>query len=184
MGAFDYGAYTKGMDGRDDPRLGAAIFAIKRELIYNGYSKNIVLDLPYFGDAVYQRLKEFQAAHNISTSIGKAGQTTLTELFRKRVNATETKYDLPSGALGKKLRLESGYDPVAIGWADPKDTGIAQINIGIHTSVSQMEAFDPEFAIDWAGKYIRNNFEVISNKANVMKAARAAYNIGNTYAYQ
>jgi hypothetical protein len=149
MGAFDYGAYKKDMDGRDDPRLAAAIRAIKRELIYNGFGKNIEPDLAYFGDAVHNRVREFQASRlPVIPADGQCGQKTLTELFRKRVIAVENEYLIPRGALGKKLKLESGYDPVAIGYVDPDDTGIAQINIGIHASVSKSEAFDPAFAID------------------------------------
>lgn len=179
IGAFDYGSYTKGMNGGKDPRLAAAIKAIKRELVYNGFDKNIDVTTPVFGDAAYQRLKEFQLSKGIVTGLGKAGQTTLTELFRKRVEATEAKYDLPEGALGKKLKLESGYDPVAIGFVDKNDLGIAQINVGIHQSVSKDEAFDPAFAIDWAGRYIRSNHDLIARQMGVMTAARAAYNIGN-----
>ena len=114
MGAFDYGRYQKGMDGRNDPRLAAAIIGIKKELIYNGFARNVNPELAYFGDAVSNRLKEFQGLKGLVVD-GQAGQLTLTELFRKRVIFTEDKYELSTGALGKKLKLESGYDPVAIG---------------------------------------------------------------------
>ena len=147
MGAYDYGRYQKGMDGRNDSRLAAGIIAIKKELIYNGFDKNIDTELPYFGDAVSNRLKEFQASKGLQVD-GQAGQLTLTELFRKRVVATEKKFELTTGALGKKLKLESGYDPIAIGYVDPLDTGIAQINLNAHPDVSKEEAFDPGFAIN------------------------------------
>ncbi len=147
MGAFDYGRYQKGMDGRNDARLGAAIIAIKKELIYNGFDQNVNPELAYFGDAVANRLKEFQASKGLQVD-GQAGQVTLTELFRKRVVLTEKKFELTTGALGKKLKLESGYDPIAIGYVDPLDTGIAQINLGAHPDVTKDEAFDPEFAIN------------------------------------
>jgi hypothetical protein len=148
MGAFDYGSYTKGMNGGKDARLAAGIQAIKKELIYNGYGDGIDLNNTVFGAAVDKRLREFQTDHGITSGLGKAGQTTLTELFRKRVVATEKKYELTPGALGKKLKLESGYDPIAVGYVDPKDTGIAQINLGAHPDVTVEEAFDPAFAID------------------------------------
>ncbi len=182
MGAFEYGSYRRGQDGKNDPRLLAAITAIKNELIYNGYGEGIDTTVTHFGITVEQRLKQFQTAKGLKAD-GQAGQTTLTELFRKRVVATENKYDLSTGALGKKLRLESGYDPVAIGYVDPKDTGIAQINLGIHSSVTKEQAFDPAFAIDWAGRYVRGQYDAIADRANVMKAARAAYNVGNGNAY-
>ena len=183
MGAFEYGAYRRGQDGKNDPRLLAAITAIKKELIYNGYGEGIDLTVTHFGATVEKRLKEFQASRLITPVDGKAGMKTLMELFRKRVQTTETKYELSSGSIGKLLKLESGYDPVALGYVDPDDTGIAQINLRIHSSISVAQAYDPAFAIDWTGRYLSGQYDAIASRANVMKAARAAYNVGNGNAY-
>lgn len=147
MSAFEYGAYRRGQDGKNDPRLLAAITAIKKELIYNGYGEGIDLTVTHFGISVENRLKEFQSDVGLKVD-GRAGQTTLTELFRKRVKVTEREYELSTGSIGKMLKLESGYDPVALGYVDPDDTGIAQINLRIHSSISVAQAYDPAFAID------------------------------------
>ena len=55
IGAFDYGFYKQGMDGRNDARLGAGLIAIKAELVFNGFDDKIVLN-PVFGEAAANRL--------------------------------------------------------------------------------------------------------------------------------
>jgi hypothetical protein len=185
MGAFDYGSYTGTPPTRagDDARLAAACVALKKELDFNGFGSNLVVDTPVLGEAFTNRVKEFQAAKDITVS-GKVGAATAKELFRKRVEAKEDEFGFPRGTIGKKLVLESACDPVAIGGTDPDDSGIAQINVRIHTGVSLAEAFDPEFAIDWVANYLKGNHARIIREVNVMKAARASYNIGVEYAKQ
>lgn len=183
MGAWEYNGYHSITRAYDDPRLGAALVAVKRELKYNGYGTNLVTDTPVFGDAAENRTIEFQRDHGI-TPDGIIGPGTASELFRRRINMTEARYGLPTGSIGKQIKLESNFDPVATGYADPDDTGIAQINLRIHSSITKDQAFDPAFAIDWMGQYISSSQDAVVKNANVMKAARAAYNIGNTYATQ
>lgn len=180
MGAFDYGFYKQGMDGRNDTRLGDALVAIKAELIYNGFGSNIILN-PVFGEAAANRLKDFQTSRGINAD-GVAGPNTLKELFRKRVESTEDAFGFDRGMLGKQIWLESEFDPVAKGVVDPDDTGIAQINLRIHSNVTEAQAYDPVFSIRWAALYIQDANTQIIQEANVMKAARAAYNIGTEYA--
>jgi peptidoglycan hydrolase-like protein with peptidoglycan-binding domain len=184
MGAFDYGSYQKGMDGRDDARLGAAIIAIKNELRFNNSARPAMVgDLPFFGDAVSNSVKDFQEKVGL-TPDGVCGSRTLKELFRKRIEAAEDANGLLRGVLGKKTSLESGFDPVAVGFVDNDDKGICQINTRIHTSVTEGKAFDPAFAIPWAAAFIASNKNKIEHDLNTLKAARAAYNIGGVYARQ
>lgn len=183
MGAWDFGAYKRGMDGRNDARLGVAIMSIKKELIYNGFDTGIVLDLPYFGDAVANRTKDFQTAHSLPVD-GAVGSKTAIELYRKRVGDLEGKYRLPTAALGKLIKLESLYDPAARGVVDPLDTGISQINLSAHPDVTEDQAYDSSFALDWTCRHIVGSFNNIAKNVDVIKAARAAYNIGDTYAAQ
>lgn len=183
MGAWDYGAYKRGMNAQGDDRLQAALTALRIELAYNGFGKNLILNSPGFGEAMENRVKEFQADRGLKVD-GQIGMTTAKELFRRRVSTIEGTYSLPQGALGKQLLLESAYDPVAIGSVDPSDHGIAQINLNMHKDVSVAQAYDPIFAIEWSAQYIRTAFDHVTSDANVMKAARAAYNIGETYAAQ
>lgn len=181
MGAYEFGYYKKGMDGRNDSRLGAAIIAIKKELIFNGYDKGVDITLPYLGDAVTNRIGEFQTSKGLKAD-EVAGPTTLKELFRKRVESIEDAFDLWRGTLGRQLWLESAFDPVAKGVVDPEDTGIAQINLRIHSTVTEAQAFDPNFSFRWAAQYIVDARDRIVDEIDALKAARAAYNIGTEYA--
>jgi peptidoglycan hydrolase-like protein with peptidoglycan-binding domain len=181
VGAFDYGRYRLGQDGRNDPRLGAAILAIKRELVFNGFARPAMdVDLLFYGEAVANSVKDFQKAKGLVAD-GECGQVTLRELFRERILGAEIGRGLPAGALGRKIALESAFDPVAVGFSDPADKGIAQINTRIH-SILDRDAFNAVFSIHWAADYIWSQKKEIERRANTWKAARAAYNVGNYYA--
>lgn len=183
MGAFDYGFYKQGMDGTNDPRLGAALVSIKKELVYLGFNKAIIPETPVFGEAAANRLGEFQSSVGLTVD-KKAGPVTLRELFRKQVENTEQAFRFKKGTLGRQIWLESNFDPAAKGVVDPDDTGMVQINLRIHTEVTQEEALDPVFAIEWAAQYISDQESRIVTEINAIKAARAAYNIGAEYAKQ
>jgi peptidoglycan hydrolase-like protein with peptidoglycan-binding domain len=181
MGAFDYGRYRRGLDGREDARLGAAILAIKRELAFNGFARpKMDATLPFFGEAVENSVKDFQKSRGL-TADGEVGQTTGRELFRPRIEQAEDIRSLPHGTIGKKVALESAFDPVAVGFSDAADKGIAQINTRIH-GVTEAEAFSPVFAIAWAGDYVLSQKREVERRANTLRAGRAAYNVGNFYA--
>jgi peptidoglycan hydrolase-like protein with peptidoglycan-binding domain len=181
MGAFDYGRYRRGLDGREDARLGAAILAIKRELAFNGFARpKMDASLPFFGEAVENSVKDFQKSRGL-TADGEVGQTTGRELFRSRIEQAEGIRSLPHGTIGKKIALESGFDPAAVGFSDAADKVIAQINTRIH-GVTEEEAFSPVFAIAWAGDYVLSQKREVERRANTLRAGRAAYNVGNFYA--
>ena len=182
IGAFDYGFYKQGMDGRNDARLGAGLIAIKAELVFNGFDDKIVLN-PVFGEAAANRLGEFQANKGLKAD-KVAGPITLRELFRKRIEQTEDLFDFWRGTLGRQIWLESNFDPIAKGVVDPDDTGIAQINLRIHSTITEAQAFDPVFAFRWAAQYIADAEARIISEVDARKAARAAYNVGTEYAKQ
>lgn len=180
MGAYDYGFYKQGMDGRKDPRLGAGLVAVKKELVWNGFAGGMTMD-PIFGDAAANSLGGFQASKGLKVDKA-AGPVTLKELFRRRVEQTEDQFNFSRGTLGKQVWLESAFDPVAKGVADPDDTGICQINLRIHSVVAEALAFDPVFSFHWAAQYITDSANRIEIEIGVLKAARAAYNVGTEYA--
>ena len=180
MSAWSYGPYRT-PTGPVDDRLGAAFIAIKRELVWNGFGKNIVPDTPVFGDAATNRVKDFQSAKGLKVD-GQVGPSTARELFRKRTESFENIYELERGTLGKLVTLESAWDPVAVGYADPDDHGLVQINLLIHSDVSVEQAYDPDFALQWAASYMYSSERRIALEANLFKAARASYNTGVEYA--
>jgi peptidoglycan hydrolase-like protein with peptidoglycan-binding domain len=181
VGAFDYGRYRLGQDGRNDTRLGAAILAIKQELEFVGANRPAMnVDLPFYGEAVMNSVKDFQLARGLKVD-GECGQVTLRELFRDRIRLHESRWDFPYGMLGRKIALESAFDPAAVGFSDPDDKGLAQINTRFH-GVTEAKAFDPAFAIEWAADYIALQKREVERRADTLKAGRAAYNVGNFYA--
>lgn len=188
-GAWVYGPYKSPTRAWDDERLGAALIAIKKELAYVGYAReSLVLDTPVFGEAAANSVKDFQEAQGLKVD-GEVGEVTAVELFRTRVQRLEDRHSLGRGTLGKKIRLESNFDPVAIGGVDPRDRGMCQINLavlgGFH-NVSLLQAYDPAFAIPWAAQYLVANRAEIQRTLDprIQKAMRASYNTGIVPAFR
>lgn len=179
--AFEWGAYRFKMDGAGNPRLSWAILAIKRELVYTGFATGGVnVALPVYGDSVRVSVSLFQSAQGLPAT-GECDFATLRELFRTRVLAVEKRHSLPRGVLGRKLQLESAWDPAAQGTVDPHDRGVSQINAVAHPEVSDEEAYDPAFAIPWAGGYISQMKQEIEAALDTLKGARAGYNAGRKF---
>lgn len=165
--------YRYGLKGDPGTPLAYGIVALKKELDSNGFGKGLVLNTPYFGDAMRNRTKEFQAARNLTVD-GVIGPATALELFRWRVKLEL----LPEDLLGKLIKLESGYDPAAVGTVDKRDRGLCQINSSAHPDVSDEEAFEPAFSIPWAARYLRKNYNLMGD----WNGAIASYNMGFFYA--
>jgi len=198
VGAFDFGGdYRKGQSGLLDTRLASAIRAFKRELIYNGSRRKLRPWLPVYGDAMTQAVMDLQRARELPVT-GRIDSDTAMEILRKRIETEERQRGWPHGILGKKLRLEAGGDPVAIGQDDPRDHGGAQINLasfkdkqgrpGYH-DVRLRDARNPAFFVRWAADYIASQQRGIekrlgkdAHKYDTLRAARAAYNVGQYYA--
>jgi hypothetical protein len=184
VGAWDYGSLGPAVAG-EDSRLAALIHAVKAELKYGGWAtEGLKLEKPVTGHAYKLSVWAFEDAQGLKRT-GTIGKHNAGELFRPRIENLEQRHGLPRGALGRKVRLESLFDPVAIGGVDQADRGIAQINIeefgGFH-KVTLAQAYEPEFALSWAARYIVANAERIADEVNVMKAGRASYNVGVEYA--
>ena len=89
--------------------------------------------------------------------------------YLQRIAETETKYGLPEGMLGALLQRESNFDPSAV---SPKGArGIAQIMPSHHPGV---DYDDPLASIDYAGQYLRENFD----QYGTWDKSLAAYNTG------
>ena len=155
------------------------LVALKRELKYRGYGDGLNTESLFFGAAARERTKDFQQDLGMKID-GEIGPRTARRLFKKRVWDSAHKSDIPALMLCKQLNLESGYDPAAVGYVDPRDRGLAQINAYWHPEISDEEAFDPAFSIPWAANYLGENFKALGD----MDAAVAAHNVGRYYARQ
>jgi soluble lytic murein transglycosylase-like protein len=178
MGAWAW-VYRQGFAADGDARKADGIYAIKQELIHNGFGHDVVLTLPFFGRFAASEAKRFQAARGLIAD-GIVGPITARVLFRKRLASTESQLGIPDNLLAKLVNLESNDDPVAEGTSDPNDEGIAQINLPSHPDVSESSAHDPAFAIPWAGRYLKGLFTATGGKD--WDGALVAYNAGTDLA--
>ncbi len=162
-----------------DSQMGRGCVAVKKELKFNGFAASTGFNTtnPLLGDAADKTIKQFQAAKGLVAD-GQAGPKTCKFLFTKRIRDAQDFYHIPDDLLFKLVLLESVCDPAAIGYVDPRDRGLMQINAGAHPEVSDDDAFDPAFAVEWGAKYLRNNYNTLLD----WDAALAAHNIGTFYA--
>jgi len=156
-----------------------ALVALKRELKYRGFDKGLDTESLFFGAAARDRTEEFQASVGLKGD-GVIGPTTARRLFKKRIWDAGHKSNIPPLMLCKQLNLESGFDPAAVGYVDPRDRGLAQINSYWHPEVEDNKAFDPAYSIPWAADYLSENLKALGD----IDAALAAHNVGRFYARQ
>lgn len=71
--------------------------------------------------------------------------------------------------------LESGWDPGAVGYTNPKDLGLYQINLDAHPDIDQRQATDPAFMVGWAFEFVTGNLNYAGWNVN---DAIACYNAG------
>lgn len=96
---------------------------------------------------------------------GIIGRVTAKELFSARVDAEQVQRRIDGQILCKLLDLEGGWDPGATGRITPQDRGLAQINANAHPDVTDEEAFQSAFAIEWTAKRLRGAFEEFNTTA-------------------
>lgn len=153
---------------------GYAVVAIKRELERLGYkAPGFDVTTPLLGGAADKLIKAFQRSRGLRPD-GVVGPMTSRLLFRDWVRHEQTRLGIQSDLLCKLISLESGYDPGATGYADPRDRGLAQINSHWHPDVTDAEAFDPHFAITWTAESLRTAYNYLHD----WEAAVAAHNVG------
>lgn len=140
----------------DQVVVNLAVRAIQHELIYHGFTGHATGG--QFGPKTRDSVKAFQASRKLGID-GIVGPLTGKALWQRRIAEQEVTKGLRSGDLCGLVSWESLNDPGATGWKNPRDCGLAQINLDIHTSVSQVEAFDPAFSIPWAADNIRGHFD-------------------------
>ena len=162
---------------------GYAIPALKRELAYRGYGQGLDTESLFFGAAARDRTKEFQKDFNIGlradgTPTGVIASGTARKLFKKRIWEAAHRAEVPALWLCRQINLESGFDPAAVGNVDPRDRGLAQINSYWHPDVSDEEAFNPVFSINWSADYLAGNIKALGD----VEAGVAAHNVGRFYA--
>lgn len=93
------------------------------------------------------------------------------EQYSAQVLAAASKYGINPSILAGLIAQESNFDPMA---DNGEDRGIVQINRAAHPEVSDDQAFDANFAIDWAAKEVSR---LVKAKGSEYEGLRA-YNAG------
>lgn len=137
--------------------------------------------------SVRAAVRNFQADRGMFVD-GTVGRSDAKALFTPIIDANEKRHGIPSGLLRGEVNAESALDPGAVGYYIyyPKkdangdvvldsagnpvleyrgvDRGICQINSLYNPQVSWLQAFDPNFAIDWSGNRLRSFFDKFKAK--------------------
>ena len=103
---------------------------------------------------------------------GQVGPRTMTALLWPVIKQIA----LPKGALipqavGGICAHESGFDPGAVGYQDPDDIGLVQINGPSHPTLTEAQRFDYRFAYGFCADVVANALATYKN----IDAAIAAY---------
>jgi len=95
------------------------------------------------------------------------------KVYRPLIDAASKKYGIPDGLLYRLIKTESAFNPNAV---NPKSgaLGLAQIMLRWHPNVTREQALNPNFAIDYAGKYLAELYKTTKD----WRLAVAAYNWG------
>ena len=102
--------------------------------------------------------------------------------YADTVNTSSNTHHIPPSVLAGIVQTESGFDEKAPdnnnkdkdGNVTSTDRGLAQINTKAHPEVTEAQARDPKFAIDFVGRTISNNQKYTHN----WEKSIAAYNVG------
>lgn len=142
---------------------------------------------PYFGAApdgilgpkTSQSIRNYQKAHGLLVD-GVIGPVTSKSLFKPIIVAAAKSIDLSHALLIQRavighVVMESGFDPAAVGYMDPYDLGIGQINGPTHPSLSVDDRLNVKTAATWIAGFVDGNFKFFHYDED---PSIAAYNLG------
>lgn len=132
------------------------------------------------GPITSSRITQFQELNEATTGtpwggIGpESSEALLYPLLRSRVaNAGDSRISVT--LISGTVRHESLWDAGAVGFLDPNDLGLAQINGPSHPKLGSDARLDPKVAFDFVIDYYRNALTTF--KGNLRDAV-ASYNLG------
>ncbi len=155
-----------------------AIKAIQNELRYFGYKATRTDGI--FDTSTDSDVRAFQGLKKL-TQDGIVGPNTARALFSHRIEVEQDNFHIPNDYLIGLVDLESAFDPGAVG-VNGYDSGLCQINLdpvnGHGGEISQAQAFDPQFAINYTAKRIYAAFQGFDAQLSLLswKLAIAQHN--------
>jgi peptidoglycan hydrolase-like protein with peptidoglycan-binding domain len=132
-----------------------------------------------YGNSTADAVTKFQEGHTNRTSVwGGVGPET-SELLLKpdlhRVWRNNSIKGLPFRVCSGTIRQESNWDAGAVGYADPRDVGLAQINAEAHPEWSTDTRLQPINAFRFVVNYYNDNLTYFKGD---LELSIAAYNLG------
>lgn len=106
---------------------------------------------------------------------GIVGIKTMKVLLVPLIQRIAAEFNEPWEPIYGILRFEGAFDPGAIGYLDPQDWGLAQINSKYHPEVSFSDAFCPSYAVRFVANYLRY---ALDNLDGNLRDSVASYNLG------
>lgn len=149
-----------------------AVFAIQQEL-HSYHAKNIKAD-GLFGPATERVVKTWQIDHKL-VGDGLVGPKTAKLLFSPHIHVEEQAKGIVGPYLQGMVRWEANFDPGATGPNDV-DSGLVQINLGVHTDISEAQAFDPIFSIDYGARRMASAYQSFQSSPMAWQCAIAQHN--------
>lgn len=125
-----------------------------------------------------EAVKHFQSKRTDLIDWGGIGPDTSKALLMPDLINTvskESKSSVPATVVSGLIRHESGWDAGAVGYIDPEDLGLAQINGPSHPNLTAVERLRPLTAFEFVINYMDN---AMVHFGNNLRDSIASYNLG------
>lgn len=132
----------------------------------------------HYGDDTAAAVLHFQKKRADLVDWGGIGPDTSRSLLipdlLKEVDKSAEK-PLTASVVSGLIRHESGWDAGAVGYVDPHDLGLAQINGPSHPNYTKSDRFRPRVAFEFVINYMNNALDDLDGN---LRDAIASYNLG------
>lgn len=178
-GPYYYLGTGKNVD-LEDPNQYAVYSAVKayQKALNRRLDINLTVD-GVFGPVTSEQVLKFQRAHpETGTPWGGIGPQSSESLLLpdlKRVWRNNAVAELPLTVCTGTIRKESLWDAGAVGFTDPDDVGLAQINADAHPEWSVDDRLKPVISFRFVVDYHNENIDFFNGE---LRDAIAAYNLG------
>jgi hypothetical protein len=155
--------------------VNAGVFAIQRAL-NRRFKEGDIKVTGVFDQATSDLVQRFQSERmSGQTPWPGCGPDTAKALFSPDIKSRCKKKGWPDPAVVcGVIKMESNFDPGAVGLVDDRDLGLAQINGAAHPDLSEGERLAPLTAIDFVIDYLANATRALKDE----DLAIASYNLG------
>jgi peptidoglycan hydrolase-like protein with peptidoglycan-binding domain len=136
-----------------------------------------ILDDGLFGPQTGAALKAWQAEHSLEPDgvYGPASAKVMFAPVARSVAAGVNTNPIVAKLTVAHVGFESSWDPGAVGYVEPRDLGLGQINGPAHSDLTPQFRLTARYALSWVANFVYNNLEaMLWNERDAI----AAYNLG------